>query len=289
MPVVSPLCIRNLKMVKTQKFASSPGRTELRDRIPGLLFSLLGCLALVSCASAAGEISASWGDTIALEGYSYGSPAVYLFITGQNLPVNGVSLQDSSARADEGHFTRVPVDSNDHWIYTWRTGVSAGHLDTGTYTVWVVTKPQDRSRLGDADYSTISVRLKRPSIRLDLPVTSGAVTLHSVPGGAHGEVERVCPGRTPLAISFRGLKTCLVTFSKAGFLSVHTNKDGTGENNRINCSTPSGNRITRHHHTSLQSQYPARLRISGYFAIYPFIPQSGERYAHCLTRGLYDN
>jgi hypothetical protein len=70
---------------------------------------------------------------IPLSGYSYDSSAVYLFLTGPNLPVNGVALNEITARADEGHFTEVSVDSNDHWEYQWGTKAIGGRLDAGTY------------------------------------------------------------------------------------------------------------------------------------------------------------
>jgi len=60
-------------------------------------------------------IAAYIGDTILLSGYSYGISTVYLFLTGPNLHVNGDALNDITARADQGHFTEVNVDGNDHW------------------------------------------------------------------------------------------------------------------------------------------------------------------------------
>ena len=76
---------------------------------------------------------------------------MYLFLTGPNLPVNGVALNDITARADKGYFTEVSVDSNDHWEYPWGTNAIDERLDAGTYTVWVVNRPLDRSQLAKAD------------------------------------------------------------------------------------------------------------------------------------------
>ena len=94
---------------------------------------------------------------------------MYLFLTGPNLPVNGVALNDITARADEGHFTEVSVDSNDQWEYRWGTNAMGGRLDAGTYTVWVVNRPLDRSHLAEADYNTISIRSGTPVLRSFLP------------------------------------------------------------------------------------------------------------------------
>ncbi|MCK7484616.1 MAG: hypothetical protein MZU97_03045 [Bacillus subtilis] len=79
----------------------------------------LTCILLISSASATLGIQASLGDTIPLAGYSYGSQTVYLFLTGPNLPANGVALNDISKRSDEGWFTRVQADENDRWNYKW--------------------------------------------------------------------------------------------------------------------------------------------------------------------------
>jgi hypothetical protein len=191
------------------------------------LLCAIGILILIPGVSASGGISAYIGDTISLEGYSSGSTDVYLFLTGPNLPVNGVSLQDITARADTGHFTIVHVNGNDLWTYSWSTKTLAGHLDAGTYTVWVVTRPQDRSRLANADYSTISITLGKPSITLDLPGGPGALAVRTSPDDADVEIDGVYRGKTPLTISPLEPGTYQVTFSKTGFsrLSATTRVD----------------------------------------------------------------
>lgn len=184
------------------------------------LLCAMGCLILFSCVSASGQISAYMGDTITLQGYSYGGSAVYLFLTGPNLPINGVALQDTTARADEGHFTKVNVDGNDHWTYTWSTNTIAGLIDAGTYTVWVVNSPNDRSRLVNADYSTITIRLGIPLITLDSPTISGALALNTSPDHAHVEIDDIYRGSTPMTISRIEPGTYRVTFSKTGFSNL---------------------------------------------------------------------
>ena len=110
------------------------------------------------------------GDEVPISGYATSGPYVYLFLTGPNLPENGVALHDITKRADQGWFTRVSVDGDDHWSYTWHTGSIGGRLDEGTYTIWVVSGPNDRSRLAEADYRTISVTLGKPFVSVETTV-----------------------------------------------------------------------------------------------------------------------
>jgi hypothetical protein len=162
------------------------------------------------------------GDTIPLSGYSYGSSTVYLFLTGPNLPVNGVALNDITARADEGHFTEVSVDSNDHWEYPWGTNAMGGRLDAGTFTVWVVNRPLDRSQLAKADYNTISIRLGTPVIKIISPVIPGSLVLNTSPDGASVLINDVYRGSTPLIIERIEPGTYGVTFSRFGYAKLST-------------------------------------------------------------------
>ncbi len=193
-------------------------------RHPAIFMILLAvvCTIIMTSASAAPGIQASVGDIIPLSGYSYGSPTVYLFLTGPNLPVNGVALNDISKRADEGGFTRVQVDSNDHWSYKWSTANIGGRLDEGTYTIWVVNGPNDRSRLSEADYSTISVTLGKPSISVNTQIQPGAMELRSVPEGASVVIDEQYQGMTPQTISDLTPGTYNVIFSKFGYQKFST-------------------------------------------------------------------
>jgi hypothetical protein len=186
-------------------------------------FSIYGILVagwlilIICCVSASGGIASYIGDTIPLQGYSYGSPTVYLFLTGPNLPVHGVALDDITARADEGHFTEVSVDGSDHWVYQWSTHAVGGRLDPGTYTVWAVNGPHDLSRLAEADYSTISIGLGTPAITVDTPAIPGSIELNTVPEGASAVIDDSYRGATPLTM--RGIEPGIytVTFSRFGY------------------------------------------------------------------------
>jgi hypothetical protein len=182
----------------------------------------LACILFLTSVSAASGIQASSGEVIPLSGYSYGSQTVYLFLTGPNLPVNGVALNDITKRADQGGFTRVQVDGDDHWSYKWGTANIGGRLDDGTYTIWVVNGPNDRSKLSQADYSTISVTLGKPSISIDTPVRPGAMDLRSVPDGASVVMDDQYKGKTPLTISDLSPGTYDVIFSQFGYQKFST-------------------------------------------------------------------
>jgi hypothetical protein len=192
-------------------------------RLAGII--LIGCLLLAGSTVAAAGIQVYMGDIVTLQGYSYGSPTVYLFLTGPNLPVNGVALDNINARADEGHFTEVDVDSNDHWIYHWGTNAMGGRLDAGAYTVWVVNSPTDRSHLNGAEYSTISVGLDTPGITIapqPIPLAPGIMVLSSSPNETSVVVNNAYKGKTPLRLGGLTPGIYNVTFSRFGYYPFST-------------------------------------------------------------------
>jgi len=176
-------------------------------KIRSPLLVLFACLFLAGTVSATG-IQAVSGDTIPLSGYSPTSNKVYLFLTGPNLPVNGVALNDITKRADEGHFTVVQVMGDDSWSYKWGTSNINGHLDDGTYTIWVVNGPNDRSNLQNAEYGTISVTLGKPVISAStsggISATSSSPTcslvITSDPADCSVVVNGEYKGKTPLTV-----------------------------------------------------------------------------------------
>jgi hypothetical protein len=174
-------------------------------------------MVFLTCSAAASGIEAALGEPVEIAGYATSGPYVYLFLTGPNLPENGVALNDITKRADQGGFTKVSVDGDDHWSYTWHTNNINGRLDAGTYTIWVVSGPNDRSRLATADFRTIGVTLGRPAISVDTPVQPGGMDLQSVPDGASLMVNGEYRGKTPLEIGDLSPGTYAVTFSRSGF------------------------------------------------------------------------
>jgi hypothetical protein len=132
--------------------------------VAGITIILLGLLSILLIPVAAGadvEIEGFLGETFTFHGFSYVGDYVYLFMTGPNLPVNGVTLTDISQRADKGQFTVVPVDAKQEWTYIWKTSRIASEIDAGTYIVYVTNEPADLSHLSDtSSYKTYSVFLK---------------------------------------------------------------------------------------------------------------------------------
>jgi hypothetical protein len=186
---------------------------------PAIPVLIMGILFLAGTAAAYSGIQTVMGDEVTLSGAATSGPYVYLFLTGPNLPENGVALHDITKRADRGYFTKVSVDG-DRWSYTWHTGSINGKLDEGTYTLWVVSGPNDRSRLAQADYRTISVTLGKPYITVDTPAQPGSMDLQSVPDAASVTVNGDYRGKTPLVISGLSPSTYTVLFSRAGFTDL---------------------------------------------------------------------
>ncbi|NMB78826.1 MAG: PEGA domain-containing protein, partial [Methanomicrobiales archaeon] len=167
-------------------------------------------------------LEAALGEVIPLSGYSPASQWVYLYLTGPNLPENGVPLNDVTRRADQGAFTKVSVDGNDYWSYKWNTGNVNGKLDEGTYTIWVVNGPNDRSNLAHADYRTISVRLGKPYVAVDSVQVNGAMEISSNPSGARVTVNGQDRGATPLTVSDLRPGSYQVAFTLPGYYEFST-------------------------------------------------------------------
>jgi hypothetical protein len=199
--------------------------------ITGIIVFVMG---VVVCGAAAAPTEGWYlGDTITLTGYSPGSPVIYLFLTGPNLPSNGVALDDLTSRADQGGLTRVQVDDDDHWVYRWDTHAVGGRLDPGTYTVWITSEPVDLSRIGGAGYRTMSVTLQRPGISTSPPVAPGALILRSVPNESSVLLNGEYRGITPQKIENLEAGVYNVTFSHFGYvkqtLPVHVESGRTTE------------------------------------------------------------
>jgi hypothetical protein len=167
-----------------------------------ILVSALAVLVLLTgqAASAGASVTAAIGDRVSLSGVAPGAETVYLFLTGPNLPPDGVRLDDISVPVTTGipsSFTQATV-SGDLWEYTWYTNTRGGTLDAGIYTVYVTTTPAGRNALGNAVYSTIAVMLTRPSI---VAGPAGYLTVHTLPAGAEIRVDGVPQGTTPVELT----------------------------------------------------------------------------------------
>ena len=100
------------------------------------------------------------GSTIDLSGVSYNSKEVYLFMTGPGLPDYGVTLTDTTKLASQGQFNMIDIDSSQQWSFIWDTSRIENYIDPGTYTVYEVNAPVDKSNLAGHSYQALIVYLK---------------------------------------------------------------------------------------------------------------------------------
>ncbi len=188
--------------------------------IVGIL--IIFCFFLAPGASAAATKTAFLGDMVTLSGSSPGSDTVYLFMTGPNLPANGVALNNINRRADMGGFTTTDVGPDGHWEYKWYTNQLGGKIDTGTYTVWVTDRPVDRSHLSESDYSSISVTLKPPGISAVSSTATGSLDVRTVPDKAVLLLDGKNMGVTPAAINGVPIGDHLIMLSSPGYQNLTT-------------------------------------------------------------------
>jgi hypothetical protein len=94
------------------------------------------------------------GEEIPLRGTATGSDVVYLSLTGPNLPSEGISLAGGTvATGVPGSFTKVDVNTDGTWAYTWKTGSAGRVLDPGTYYVFITEEPLSRPDLDDTVFT----------------------------------------------------------------------------------------------------------------------------------------
>jgi hypothetical protein len=201
-----------------------------RANLHGLLFPpflmqsrpfLLLLIAVLALGYPAIAVSVPLGDALDLSGSAPGADTVYLFLTGPNLPPNGVRLDNIAVAVITGipsTFVRVPVFGDDSWEYSWNTRTAGGVLDAGTYTVYVVTTPTGRQDLTGRDsYGVISVTLTRPILTI-LP--SGGLTITSDPAGAGVLVDGEMKGTTPLELTNMSPGNHTLGIVRDGYLPV---------------------------------------------------------------------
>lgn len=160
--------------------ASELRATVSRPRLVAILICICTVLlaATVSAESYSKDYTGYLGETIALNGVSYTSDTIYLYMTGPGLPANGVPLTDTTKRADQGDFTIIGVDSDQHWSYKWDTSKLENQIDPGTYLVYAVNVPADASSLAGHSYQTLSVYLKDGMLAKDRVSVGAKYTLN---------------------------------------------------------------------------------------------------------------
>lgn len=131
-----------------------------------IVMSMLMVACILPCSAADVDIEAELGDTITLHGVSYVGDRVYLFMTGPGLPSNGVTLTDTSQRADQGEFTMVDLADDQTWTMRWNTARIQNEIDEGTYIVYVTNEPVDKAHLGgESSYKTLEVFFKESTTK----------------------------------------------------------------------------------------------------------------------------
>ena len=106
------------------------------------------------------------GEEITLSGTNTASATTYLFMTGPNLPSNGVNLT-RLAPVENGSpatFTIADVEADDTWSYKWNTADIFWPLDAGNYTIYAVSEPRSKGYFSSAPFAVISVVLKAPTL-----------------------------------------------------------------------------------------------------------------------------
>jgi hypothetical protein len=192
----------------------------LRTFLPGLILAAL----FIIPPSAGQNVSVPIGDTLPLSGSAPGADTIYLYLTGPNLPPNGVKLDDISVPVITGvpsTFVQVPVSADDTWEYSWNTRTQGGVLDAGIYTVYAVTSPTGRLDLTGRDsYAIITVQLTPPTLTAGF---GGSLTIISEPSGGRVRVDGVTEGATPLELTNVTAGEYTVEITKEGYVPATVN------------------------------------------------------------------
>jgi trimeric autotransporter adhesin len=115
--------------------------------------------------TARGDQSYYRGEEITFSGTNTETGTTYLFLIGPNLNTNGAQLTAPGANVINQHpdtFVQADVGGDTTWSYKWGTGSLP--LTAGTYTVYAVSYPRDRTNLAGVQYGTVSIIIKKPFI-----------------------------------------------------------------------------------------------------------------------------
>lgn len=139
-----------------------------------------------------------FGDAITFTGSNTGSAKTYLFLSGPGLNAAGSQIERDNPRlwpvVDDAPstFTAVRVGADKRWSWTWDTHKSP--LNAGTYTIYAVSSPRDKSHLDSAIHDSVAINLTEPALSAavrpsdatqgDTITISGKATGHPAPGVA---------------------------------------------------------------------------------------------------------
>jgi hypothetical protein len=157
----------------TTFFSKCVQRTGMHRAWPLLFVAAVFVLSAPPVAGAIGmtidamPVTPHVGDTVTLSGTITGinTIAVYLFVTGPGLNLQGATLDNLNIPTGRGLFTTAPVNmANGSWSYSWDTSVILGTLKPGNYTVHVVASPVERMRFSEGESASVDVTFLPPRV-----------------------------------------------------------------------------------------------------------------------------
>lgn len=166
---------------------------------------------------AAGDQSYFLGQEVKLSGTNSETNIVYLFMTGPNLNANGMSLADGADTVTDNKetFAQANVLDDNTWTYKWQT--SNVNIDAGTYTIYAVSDPYDRSDLSLAQYNTVSLIIRKPFV-------SSTASQSTVAAGDKFYIRGVAEGKPS-----QGVAIWIMGKNKVEYSTESVNADGTFE------------------------------------------------------------
>ncbi len=105
------------------------------------------------------------GEIIKISGTNSSKGKVFLFITGPNLPKGGGNLTNPRIAVINDiseSFTSIDVSEDNTWEIAWNT--SGLLIDSGAYTIYAVSSPNNKDNLLNAQYSSVSVVIRNPPV-----------------------------------------------------------------------------------------------------------------------------
>jgi hypothetical protein len=104
-----------------------------------------------------------FGDKILFSGTNTDSNTTYLFITGPSLLAAGSQIESNDSRIAPitdnvvSSFKIVQVGTAHQWSWAWDTHKVP--LNTGSYTIYAVSTPRDKTHLGSAIYDSVAINI----------------------------------------------------------------------------------------------------------------------------------
>jgi hypothetical protein len=127
------------------------------------------------------------GDTIECHGTNTASDQTYIFISGPGLAANGAQINNpdpAHSPLENGNaatFQQAAVGSDHKWSWTWDTDNYV--LEEGTYTLYVVPKPNDKDHLSEVAYGTTRINIKNSAGSVTASPTTTTSSGSGTPAG----------------------------------------------------------------------------------------------------------